>query len=374
MKQFMEEFEVVICGILMLLSFFLGGMGLMLATGFAEIFIITVVSSTEFNVSVKSNIKAVQILWNIKRGRIQVYHDTLINIIPKSFNIYSGYTVAEYIINKTSKERLQELAEYIKSNCLNVEAYCDIYLSVGNKLVAENRKILLDYKKITEYLMIYSGASVKTWNKKDCCCGCSESYLFVDSTGTIKSNGDFISVANPKRKQDPLVLFFPPMSSPRELATDRYFQNTFTMYRRNSSMEEIIRTAENSFLRYYVFDLLGPGNIEKTDTKAEDTLIVGANPEISEKINQIDKKIAQGMHLADINNLQWENVIRPNLQEVASKKKLNDKNKKEIIEILDMVSNNFVSEENEENVEVEATLTAVRSFLSINGCVERKEK
>ena len=80
------------------------------------------------------------------------------------------------------------------------------------------------------------------------------------------------------------------------------------------------------------------------------------------------------MHLADINNLQWENVIRPNLQEVASKKKLNDKNKKEIIEILDMVSNNFVSEENEENVEVEATLTAVRSFLSINGCVERKEK
>lgn len=204
MKQFMEEFEVVICGILMLLSFFLGGMGLMLATGFAEIFIITVVSSTEFNVSVKSNIKAVQILWNIKRGRIQVYHDTLINIIPKSFNIYSGYTVAEYIINKTSKERLQELAEYIKSNCLNVEAYCDIYLSVGNKLVAENRKILLDYKKITEYLMIYSGASVKTWNKKDCCCGCSESYLFVDSTGTIKSNGDFISVANPKRKQDPL--------------------------------------------------------------------------------------------------------------------------------------------------------------------------
>ena len=91
------------------------------------------------------------------------------------------------------------------------------------------------------------------------------------------------------------------------------------------------------------------------------------NPDILKRIQQIDEKLAQGMQMTGISNSQWQNVVQPNLMQIINKKELNEKNKNEILDILNQVEESIKLEE-KEDIETEATLTAIRTFLSINGC------
>ena len=61
---------------------------------------------------------------------------------------------------------------------------------------------------------------------------------------------------------------------------------------------------------------------------------------------------------------------RPYLMDVVYKTELNDKNKTEVLEILHQVNQNIKKEENED-YETEATLQAVRTYLSMSGCLKK---
>ena len=79
------------------------------------------------------------------------------------------------------------------------------------------------------------------------------------------------------------------------------------------------------------------------------------------------------MQLTGISNLQWQNVVKPNLIESNNKTELNTTNKSEALEIIKQVEENIEADE-KEDFETEATLSAVRTFLTINGCSKQEKK
>lgn len=101
--------------------------------------------------------------------------------------------------------------------------------------------------------------------------------------------------------------------------------------------------------------------------KEKKTMTPCPNPDILEHIHQVDKKLEQGMQLTGISNSQWQKIVKPSLMEIADISELNTTNKSEALEIIKQVEENLKADE-KENFEAEATLVAIRTFLSMNGC------
>lgn len=112
-------------------------------------------------------------------------------------------------------------------------------------------------------------------------------------------------------------------------------------------------------------------NMAAEQTQKEKKIMTSSpNPDIRDRIRQVDEKLAQGMQLKGISSLQWQNIVKPSLMEIADILELNTTNKSEALEIIKQVEENLKADE-KENFEAEATLVAMRTFLSMNGCLKK---
>lgn len=91
------------------------------------------------------------------------------------------------------------------------------------------------------------------------------------------------------------------------------------------------------------------------------------NPKVVKKIEEIDKKIMNGQCFTSLTDSQWKDIVRPELQNIATSKKLNAENENAMVNILDMISDNITNED-PEDIEISATLSGIQSFLLMNGC------
>ena len=210
----------------------------------------------------------------------------------------------------------------------------------GTKLIGEGKFIRLFSFQLPELLQL-------------------EKMQYMQQTGSIiKLKGT--------TKSEPVCMFLRNSKSVLDVAFNKLFQDILQMYRKGMDLqtEELYRLYGDEI---HFLDVPDTVRVQSQEEKQKEPMTPCPNPEILERINQIDEKLAQDMHLTGISNSQWQNVVKPNLMEVISKKELNEKNKNEIWNILNQVEDNMEVEE-KEDFKTEATLSAVRTFLSINGC------
>jgi len=164
-----------------------------------------------------------------------------------------------------------------------------------------------------------------------------------------------------------LCLFLQNTKSVWDVAFNKDFQKFFQLYKKSSNFKvpEINNKDMNGIYIMYIQTLA-----VEPPQKEKDTEIFCPNPDILERIKQIDEKLEHGMKLDGISTSQWNNVVRPNLMDVVYKKRLNEKNKTEFSKLLYQINQNIKEDENED-YETEATLQAIRSFLVMNGCLKK---
>lgn len=288
--------------------------------------------------------RAVQVLMEIWFGKIQVKTKQKILIQPKFFVIDDADHGSSKVYKvQTKDEECQKAINYLMKHICFVEAYCNVYLDfpTGIRPVEGNK-----FVQVCSYEMFH--------------------FLKSENTQYIPKNGTIISMGTSEQ----LCLFLQNTKSIWDVAFNKDFQEILQLYKKNSDFKvsEVNNQQGNGIYFLHI-----PNMAAEQPQKEKKTVIPCPNPDILDHIQQVDEKLAQGMQLKGISSLQWQNVVKPNLIEVINKKELNEKNKNEILDILNQIEDNIEVEE-KEDFETEATLSAVRTFLSINGCSKQEKK
>lgn len=294
-----------------------------------------------------------KLIYRLKRSDFQVYHDQIIYIEPVLFQITNGQRGSTYDIRKIVKDDFKRIAKRLMDERLSVDAYCDVYYAETNELIGKFKKFRLGYRWFSNFLLLYS---TDQYSKK-----------------SLKYRGDIITLK--KKDYDPFFLFMEPGKFESSLKFESLSRNVFNEYLKGEHFSEIenLIESDDNFIRegYYACRLEQlPKHMGKCRPRAEINVRrdeESVNLDIIDRIEQIDIKIADGMELTGINYSQWENTIRPEIEMLAGRK-LNEENRKDIYEILDIVSENLVEKENKACIDTEITLSALRSFLAMNGC------
>ena len=221
-----------------------------------------------------------------------------------------------------------------------VEAYCNVYLDfpTGIRPVEGNKFVQLCSYEMFHFLK-------------------SENTQYIDRNGTIISMGT----------SEQLCLFLQNTKSIWDVAFNKDFQEILQLYKKNSDFKvsEVNNQHGNGIYFLHI-----PNMAAEQPQKEKKTVIPCPNPDILEHIQQVDEKLAQGMQLTGISNSQWQNIVKPSLMEIADISELNTTNRSEALEIIKQVEENIKADE-KENFEAEATLVAMRTFLSMNGCLKK---
>ena len=339
MRDFIEEFGGVIA------ASFLMMMAVSLLTGvFTAVLMLLGISVVVFLVYFFwMHGRAVQVLMEIWFGKIQVKTKQKIFFRPKFFIIRSADYERNkvYKIEKENKE-FKKMVYYMMELCRPVDVYCNIYQDsvTGMNLMGRGKFIRFFPCQLSEFLQL-------------------EKMQYMQQTGSI------ITLKG-TTKSEPVCLFLRNSKSVLDIAFNRLFQDILQMYRKDMELqtEELYRLYGDEI---YFLDIPAAAHVQSRKEKQKEPTTPCPNPDILDCIQQVDEKLAQGMQLTGISNSQWQNVVKPNLMEVISKKELNEKNKNEILNIVNQVEESIEVEE-KEDFETEATLSAVRTFLSINGC------
>lgn len=282
--------------------------------------------------------RAVQVLMEIWFGKIQVKTKQKILIQPKFFVIDDADHGSSKVYKvQTKDEECQKAINYLMKHICFVEANCELYLDfpTGIRPVEGNKFVQLCSYEMFHFLK-------------------SENTQYIDRNGTIISMGT----------SEQLCLFLQNTKSIWDVAFNKDFQEILQLYKKNSDFKvsEVNNQHGNG-----IYFLLIPNMAAEQPQKEKKTVIPCPNPDILEHIQQVDEKLAQGMQLTGISNSQWQNIVKPSLMEIADISELNTTNRSEALEIIKQVEENLKADE-KENFEAEATLVAIRTFLSMNGC------
>lgn len=279
---------------------------------------------------------ALKILIEICSGKMHVKTKQKIIMRPKFFIIEGDKTSKVYKVQKDDEE-YRKAINYLMKHPSFVETCCDFYYKfpTGMKLVEGNK-----------FVELCSAKLVDCWLSK-----------YIDIKGSIITLGS----------SEPIYLFLKNANSIWNVAFNKDFQKIFQLYKNDSSFE-VPNMNNQDMNEIYFFNMSGVFTEQPQEEK--DTETSCPNTDVLEHIKQIDEKLKQGMQLDGISNSQWNNVVRPYLMDVVYKTELNDKNKTEVLEILHQVNQNIKKEENED-YETEATLQAVRTYLSMSGCLKK---
>ena len=334
MSDFLEEFGGVI------VVNFLIIMAVSLLTGvFTAVLMFLGISAVAFLVwFLWKHGRALLILVEICSGKIQVKTKQKILIQPKFFVIDDADHGSSKVYKvQTKDEECQKAINYLMKHPSFVETCCDFYYKfpTGMKLVEGNKFVELCSTKL-----------VDCWLSK-----------YINIKGSIITLGS----------SAPIYLLLKNANSIWNVAFNKDFQKIFQLYKNDSSFE-VPNMYNQDMNGIYFFNMSGVFTEQPQEEK--DTETSCPNTDVLEHIKQIDEKLKQGMQLDGISNSQWNNVVRPYLMEVVYKTELNDKNKTEVLEILHQVNQNIKKEENED-YETEATLQAVRTYLSMSGCLKK---
>lgn len=342
MRDFLEDFGGVIA------ASFLMMMAVSLLTGvFTAVLMLLGISVVVFLVCFFwMHGRAVQVLMEIWFGKIQVKTKQKIFFRPKFFIISSADYERNkvYKIEKENKE-FKKMVYYMMELCRPVDVYCNIYQDsvTGLRLIGRGKFIRFFSCQLSEFLQL-------------------EKMQYMQQTGSI------ITLKG-TTKSEPICLFLRNSKSVLDIAFNRLFQDILQMYRKGMELqtEELYRLYGDEI---YFLDIPAAAHVQSRKEKQKEPTTPCPNPDILEHIHQVDKKLEQGMQLTGISNSQWQNIVKPSLMEIADISELNTTNKSEALEIIKQVEENLKADE-KENFEAEATLVAMRTFLSMNGCMKK---
>lgn len=345
MRDFIEEFGgVIVVSFLMM-------MAVSLMTGvITAVLMLLGISAVAFLVwFFWMHGRAVQVLMEIWFGKIQVKTKQKIFLKPQFFTISNADHEHNkvYKVEKENKE-FEKIVYYMMELCRPVDVYCNIYQDsvTGMKLIGRGKFIRFFSCQLSEFLQL-------------------EKIQYIQQTGSIITLKD-------TTKSELVYLFLKNSNSVLDIAFNKLFQDILQMYRKGMELqtEELYRLYGDEI---YFLDIPAATHVQSREEKQKEPTTPCPNPDIRDRIQQVDEKLARGMQLKGISSLQWQNVVKPNLIEVINKKELNEKNKNEILDILNQIEDNIEMDE-KEDFEAEATLSAVRTFLSINGCSKQEKK
>ena len=285
--------------------------------------------------------RAVQVLMEIWFGKIQVKTKQKILIQPKFFVIDDADHGSSKVYKvQTKDEECQKAINYLMKHICFVEAYCNVYLDfpTGIRPVEGNK-----FVQLCSYEMFH--------------------FLKSENTQYIDRNGSIITLGSSAQ----ICLFLQNTKSIWDVAFNKDFQEILELYKKNSDFKvsEVNNQHGNGIYFLHMSNMAA-----EQPQKEKKTMTPCPNPDILDRIHQVDKKLEQGMQLTGISNSQWQNIVKPSLMEIADISELNTTNKSEALEIIKQVEENLKADE-KENFEAEATLVAMRTFLSMNGCLKK---
>nr|WP_298061191.1 hypothetical protein [uncultured Blautia sp.] len=337
MNDFLEEFGGVI------VANFLIIMAVSLLTGvFTAVLMFLGISAVAFLVwFFWMHGRAVQVLMEIWFGKIQVKTKQKILIQPKFFVIDDADHGSSKVYKvQTKDEECQKAINYLMKHICFVEAYCNVYLDfpTGIRPVEGNK-----FVQLCSYEMFH--------------------FLKSENTQYIDRNGSIITLGSSAQ----ICLFLQNTKSIWDVAFNKDFQEILELYKKNSDFKvsEVNNQHGNGIYFLHMSNMAA-----EQPQKEKKTMTPCPNPDILEHIQQVDEKLAQGMQLTGISNSQWQNIVKPSLMEIADISELNTTNRSEALEIIKQVEENLKADE-KENFEAEATLVAMRTFLSMNGCLKK---
>lgn len=299
-------------------------------------------------------------LFYVVQNRIQIDPYVTVYMEPKSFFLIekkTGKKSEKYVLEERSLEELTDLAfELEKKKSVYVETYCNVYFFDNNMLATENKKLLVGSSVFSLYLRAYCVRDRKV-DRYDF------STRYYGTVVTIKKT----------RFDQPLSLFFNHLIHSRwELIKDSDFRRIIESFGDTKDLDvlEIYNIYDEYDWCIILKNPISEAN-QKTDFKTarENPKVVKKceNPKVVKKIEEIDKKIMNGQCFKGLADYQWKDIVRPELQTIATSKKLNAENENAVINILDMISDNIINEDSED-MEISATLSGIQSFLLMNGC------
>ena len=337
MRDFLEEYGGVI------VASFLMMMAVSLLTGvFTTALMFLGISAVAFLVwFLWKHGRVLPILIEICSGKIQVKTKQKILIQPKFFVIDDADHESSKVYKvQTKDEECQKAINYLMKHICFVEAYSNLYLDfpTGIRPVERNKLVQLCSYEMFHFLK-------------------SENAQYIDRNGSIITLGS----------SSKICLFLQNTKSIWDVVFNKDFQEILELYKKNSDFKvsEVNNQHENGIYFLYM-----PNMAAEQPQKEKKTMTPCPNPDILEHIQQVDEKLARGMQLTGISNSQWQNIVKPSLMEIADISKLNTTNKSEALEIIKQVEENLKTDE-KENFEAEATLVAMRTFLSMNGCLKK---
>lgn len=337
MSDFLEEFGgVIVANFLMI-------MVASLLTGiFTTVLMFLGISAVAFLVwFLWKHRRALLILIEICSGKIQVKTKQTILIQPKFFVINDAYHESSKVYNaQIIDEEYQKAVNYLMKHLCFVEANCNLYLDfpTGIRPVEGNKFVQLCSYEMFHFLK-------------------SENTQYIDRNGSIITFGSSAQIC----------LFLQNTKSIWDVAFNKDFQEILELYKKNSDFKvsEVNNQHGNGIYFLHMSNMAA-----EQPQKEKKTMTPCPNPDIRDCIQQVDEKLAQGMQLTGISNSQWQNIVKPSLMEIADISELNTTNKSEALEIIKQVEENLKADE-KENFEAEATLVAMRTFLSMNGCLKK---
>lgn len=285
--------------------------------------------------------RALLILIEICSGKIQVKTKQKILIQPKFFVIDDADHGSSKVYKvQTKDEECQKAINYLMKHICFVEAYCNLYLDfpTGIRPVEGNK-----FVQLCSYEMFH--------------------FLKSENTQYIDRNGSIITLGSSAQ----ICLFLQNTKSIWDVAFNKDFQEILELYKKNSDFKV---SGVNNQHGNGIYFLHMSNMVAEQPQKEKKTMTPCSNPDILDRIHQVDKKLEQGMQLTGISNSQWQNIVKPSLMEIADISELNTTNRSEALEIIKQVEENLKADE-KENFEAEATLVAMRTFLSMNGCLKK---
>lgn len=290
--------------------------------------------------------RAAQVLMEIWFGKIQVKTKQKLLMKPQFFIIRNAdYNHSKvYKVEKESEE-CKKVVRYMMKSCHQVDVRSDIYLDSATGIK------LIDRSKFVRF----------------CSCQLSD-FLQSGKVQYIEQCGSIITLKS-TLESEPLCFFLKSSKSVLDVAFNKHFQEIMQMYQKGMDLqtEEIYNQYGDEI---YFLDMPDTAIAQCQEEKQKEPSTPCPNPDILDRIRQVDEKLEQGMQLTGISNSQWQNIVKPSLMEIADISELNTTNKGEALEIIKQVDENLKADE-KENFEAEATLVAMRTFLSMNGCLKK---
>lgn len=257
--------------------------------------------------------RAAQVLMEIWFGKIQVKTKQKLLMKPQFFIIRNAdYNHSKvYKVEKESEE-CKKVVRYMMKSCHQVDVRSDIYLDSATGIK------LIDRSKFVRF----------------CSCQLSD-FLQSGKVQYIEQCGSIITLKSTS-ESEPLCFFLKSSKSVLDVAFNKHFQEVMQMYQKGMDLqtEEIYNQYGDEI---YFLDMPDTAIAQCQEEKQKEPSTPCPNPDILDRIRQVDEKLEQGMQLSGISNSQWKNVVQPNLMNVINKKELNKKNKNEILDILNQV-------------------------------------